>query len=108
MQFIIDSIRWLRAKLGWWMWAIAPLWIFIQLFLENIGNIHAGLSDINAQLTTFATGSATRPAAAQIWKNANYFFPVEAVLALALYLLQLRLVALAIRLLKSLTIVWSA
>jgi len=107
MQYIIDAIRWLRAKLGWWMWVIAPLYIFIQLFLENIQKIEESLIEINSSLSSFSAGTGALPAATSLWKNANYFFPVEAVLALALYLLQLKFVGwILIRIPKSISVIW--
>lgn len=107
MQYVIDSIKWLRQKFGIWTMVFIPLYVFIQIFLENILLIQQGLDDATASVNSVAGGPGF-PQIVAIWNAANYFFPVEAAFAMGSFLLQLRILAAAIRSLKSWTpVIWS-
>jgi hypothetical protein len=97
MQYVIDAIKWLRQKLGWAMWVLAPILIFVQVFLQNLQVVIAGVQQLRTQVGDVQGFVQNYPQIEMIWNGARYFFPVEAALALGAIFLQLRLIALVIR-----------
>jgi multisubunit Na+/H+ antiporter MnhC subunit len=107
MQYIINAIKWLRERLGFWMWVLAPLLIFIEVFLSNLQVIIAGVQELRVQVGNAQEFVVNFPQVEMVWNAARYFFPIEAALALAAIILQLRIIALAIRVVKALVpILW--
>jgi hypothetical protein len=107
MQFIIDTIKWIRQKVGLWMWILAPVWIFVEVFLENLQVLITGVQQLRVKVSDLEGFVVNYPQVEMIWNGARYFFPVEAAMAMAAILLQLRIVALAIRAVKALVpVIW--
>lgn len=108
MTWLIATLRLMRKQMGWLIWLVAPLYVFFELFLSNIQLLTTGLGDVQTSVDAIRAGAAIFPQIEMVWRGANYFFPVQAALAMAMWLLQLRLIAAVVRMIKtSFPLLWS-
>ncbi len=102
LESIVKVLSWMRHTLGKWAIYTAPILVLCHIFFSNLLLISQGLDQVATQMNTIASGMSAMPVIEQLWNNANYFFPVEAGMAMAMVLLQLKILCVGVRILKSL------
>jgi len=101
LETIYKVLGFIRNTIGRWAIYTAPLLVLIHILVGNLHLIAEGLDEMAVKMNTIASGSSAMPIIDQLWNNANYFFPLEACFAMAMILLQLKVLCVGVRILKS-------